>query len=119
MVPYPVVPFMVASHRGEGPAAPEPAESINLLFQRPGTGVAAYHHGADDLLFALKVTHDGLTPMEAAEAAGQPLELVEAVRGALEEVMRIVGGCGDAPAFFEELEASGRCFWARPAASGR
>ncbi len=77
--PYPVVPFMVAWHRGEGPAEPEPAESINLLFQRPGTGVAAYHHGADDLLFALKVTHDGLTPTEAAEAAGQPLELVEAV----------------------------------------
>lgn len=83
---YPVVPFMVRWQRGEGPALPEARESVSLLFQRPETGRACFYNGTDDLLFALKMVHDGLTAEAAAEATGHPVELV---RGVLDHAVGI------------------------------
>lgn len=76
---YPVVPFVMAWQRGEGPSLPEAEETVSLVFQRPSTGRAAFYNGSGDLLFALKMVHDGLDVATASEVSGQPTEVIEAL----------------------------------------
>lgn len=85
--PYDVVPVVLAARAGRLHAdspLPDRADPplLALLFRRPQNLNCGFYKGTDDLLFALKVTHDGLSPEQAAEAAGQPLA---AVRGALDQ----------------------------------
>ncbi len=84
--PWPVVPFALAWQRGEGPQEPAAEESVSLLFQKPGGLGVNLYVGSPALLFALKVTHDGLSAEVAAELSGEP---VEAVREALSHAARI------------------------------
>ncbi len=48
------------------------------MFRHPERHHAAYLRATDDLLFAVKVVHEGLDPAEAAAAMGAPAELAEA-----------------------------------------
>ncbi len=102
-LPVPVVEFVVNSLKrprdpGDGterPAAPPPSSGDGpelVLFFRPPpppgsagtyageTDRVAFYRATDDLLFALKVTYDGLDPAAAAAAAGlDPTAAVQAV----------------------------------------
>ncbi len=79
---WPVVPFLVAWDRGErGAPLPEARASLALLFRHPRTERCCYFAAHDDLLFAIKATHDELDAEAAAAASGHALE---AVRGALD-----------------------------------
>lgn len=76
--PWPVTSFVVAWQRGERPAEPSPAEELTLVFRRPATGHPCYHVATPDLLFVLKMVHDGLSVEAAAQISGQGMEAVEA-----------------------------------------
>ena len=72
-------PHVAAGLRGE-PIPPPPADdepSRVLVYQRPPALRAVFQVADDGLLFALKVTHDGLTARDAATATGLPIERVE------------------------------------------
>jgi hypothetical protein len=74
----PVIDFMVAWGRSKqhDPGVPLPGlgngSEVVLFFRHPETGHAAWHKAVDDLLFAIKVAHEGLDPSEAARRAGLP-----------------------------------------------
>lgn len=87
-LPFAVVPFVVAFDAGRDPALPDAddAAPLALLFRRPATGNCAYYNGSDTLMFALKVTHDGLSAEAAAAASGQG---IDQVRAALDEAADI------------------------------
>lgn len=83
---YPVVPYAVRWSRGERDLSPPAAEdAIALLFRHPTRHHCRFYAASDVLLFAIKVAHDGLGAADAADAAGQPIEAVEA---ALSEAAR-------------------------------
>ena len=66
------------------PAALDSPELV-LIFRHPERQSACYHSATDDLLFALKVAHDGLDPADAARAAGlDASSALAAVRAAVE-----------------------------------
>lgn len=87
---HPVAAFVRAWYAGEraaGDPLPGPldAPQPTAFFRHPRTGKVMYQVADDDLLFALKVTHDGLDPAAAARSIGQPGELGErAVARAIE-----------------------------------
>jgi hypothetical protein len=87
---YPVVPFVLAWQRGEGPAVPEPEATLSLVFQRPATGRAAFYNGSGDLLFALKMVHDGMDVATAAEASGHPTDVVEGLLAAAIDIGLVI-----------------------------
>lgn len=62
------------------PEAVSPPEVV-LVFRHPTRNVTEYLRATDDLLFAVKVVHEGLDPAEAAKAAGATVELAEAAIG--------------------------------------
>jgi hypothetical protein len=76
---HPVAAFVQAWNAGERPAipAPLPAPRLTFLFRHPRSGKVMYQDATDDLLFALKVTHEGLDPAAAARAIGAAPELGE------------------------------------------
>ena len=76
-VPYPVVEYMMA---GDGAAVPEALETPRtvLVLRHPVSETAFCYTATDDLLFALKVTYEGLDAREAARAAGIDEEAAEA-----------------------------------------
>lgn len=76
-LPVPVVPFLVRWQKGERdphPPIPDPSEGseLVLLFRNRATERVAFYRAVDDLLFALKVAHEGLDPVAAAREAGLP-----------------------------------------------
>ena len=64
------------------PATPIPGPvdppEVMLVFRHPTRHFASYLRATDDLLFAVKVVHEGLDPAEAAAAVGATAELAEA-----------------------------------------
>ena len=76
---YPIVALAVALNTGTAPEPPEPGEQLVLVYRQPTREVAAYHVADAELLFAVKMVHEGLSVADAAQVAQQPVELVEAV----------------------------------------
>lgn len=76
---YPIVPVAVDLTHGETPEMPEAAESMVLVYRRPGTEISAYHTAEPNLLFAIKMLHDGLSVAAVAESLGAAPEVVEGV----------------------------------------
>lgn len=75
--PWPVASFMTAWSRGTRPPLPTTeVPEMALVFRRPATGNPCFYVGTPTLLFALKVTHDGLSVAEAVAQSGQPPEAV-------------------------------------------
>lgn len=76
--PYPVVGFVAAWYRGERPALPVPGDTMALAFRRPASGHPCFYSATPELLFALKMVHDGLSVADAVAASGQPAGAVQA-----------------------------------------
>jgi hypothetical protein len=81
---YPVVPFVVAHPEADdvGPETllPDRLETpqMALLFRRAETYGVAYHVATPALLFAVRVTMEGMSVEEAATQSGQPIDAIEA-----------------------------------------
>ncbi len=86
----PVVAFVMRWNAGEhDPTAPLPTVEQGperVLMFRSAADSVCYPVANDDLLFALKVTYEGLDPIATAEAAGLPADLA---RAAMDEARRI------------------------------
>jgi hypothetical protein len=76
--PYPVVWFTAQWMRGERPALPDEAPEMALAFRRPRSGHPCFYTATPELLFALKMAHDGLSVGDAVTLSGQPREAVQA-----------------------------------------
>ncbi len=70
--PYPLVAYLARPDAASPDALPAPAETpeLVLVFRHPSRRTACFYAATGDLLFALKVAHDGLDPLSAARAAG-------------------------------------------------
>lgn len=73
---YDVASLALELSAGEAVEPPEVSPTMVLVFQRPPRRHACWYRGTPELLFALKVVHEGLSEAAAAEATGQPLEVV-------------------------------------------
>lgn len=70
--PYPLVAYLARPDAASPDTLPAPAEApeLVLVFRHPSRRTACFYAATGDLLFALKVVHDGLDPQTAARAAG-------------------------------------------------
>lgn len=77
-----IVPWLVLhpSPAAVTPATPLPNEHSQtaLIFRRATTHAIAFHVASDDLLFAIKVVSEAITPSDAAALMGVALEVVQA-----------------------------------------
>lgn len=81
---YPVAAYLAAAQAGgPPPEVPEaqPAPTLTLVFRHPVRETACFFAATDALLFALKVAHDALDPLEVAAALGlDPNAALDAMR---------------------------------------
>jgi hypothetical protein len=81
---YPVAAYLVAAQAGGPPPqvpAALPAPTLTLVFRHPVRETACFFAATDALLFALKVAHDALDPLQvAAELGVDPNAALEAMR---------------------------------------
>lgn len=73
---------------GEGPWPESP--TLVLAFQHPARRTARWHRARPELLLALKIAHEGLTPSDAAAATGAAPSAVEAALAFAVEVGLLV-----------------------------
>ncbi len=74
-LPCPVAAFMAAWLDGaRDQPLPTPADGaeVAFLWRRPDTGRVAFHQAVDDLIFAVTVAHQGVSPALAARENGLP-----------------------------------------------
>lgn len=74
-LPCPVAAFMAAWLDGaRDQPLPSPADGaeVAFLWRRPDTGRVAFHQAVDDLVFAVTVAHQGVSPAQAARENGLP-----------------------------------------------
>jgi len=93
-----IVPWMVANPDAAlvSPTTPPPAELVQvaLVFRRALHHRVAYYVASDDLLFALKIVSERITPRDAAALAGVSLAEVEAALARAAEVGLVLGPQG-------------------------
>ncbi|RMG13712.1 MAG: hypothetical protein D6729_14600 [Deltaproteobacteria bacterium] len=93
---YPLVRWYASWDQGEvedvPASAPEalPEGETVLFYRSPTTLRTNYRVATDDYLFALKVTHEGLSLEAAAQATGQPLDLCRSALDAAVEAGLVI-----------------------------
>lgn len=89
--PFPLVAWLADFHAGRPAGArPAAAPELALIFRHPSRDTGCHYAASDDLLFALKVTHDGLDPMDAARAAGLDPDAAAAAMARAREIGLVI-----------------------------
>jgi hypothetical protein len=85
---YPVAAYLAAVQAGGAPPeapVPLPAPTLTLVFRHPIRETACFFAATDALLFALKVAHDALDPVQVAAQLGlDPNAALEAMRAGVD-----------------------------------